>query len=155
MKTVIRHGVFETNSSSTHSIAIDTRDYEPIHVPLDNGVLKASCGEFGWEQEVYTDFYTKLSYVLTWAMRNFDENTSESEYRESDEFIKIEDVLREKIEGFERLEVESLRDYYPFGYIDHQSTDDGAGGVPAEAMDNLVDFLFNPKSILVTDNDNH
>lgn len=152
MKTVIRHGVFETNSSSTHSIAIDTRDYSPVTPHMDNGVLSATCGEFGWEQCVYTDFDTKLSYLLTWVFREYDKEISEDVYRDNDCFQEIERVLKENIAGFDKLVVNSTGDnYYAYGYIDHQSCPE----TPMDGMENIKDFLFNPKSILVTDNDNH
>ena len=47
--------------------------------------------------------------------------------------------------------------YYPWGYIDHQSIEgDGGAGEPAvESEGTLRNFIFNPKSSLETDNDNH
>ena len=119
-KTVIRHGVFETNSSSSHSISLnfDTVDEKVINYVetlLDNeGKLHVECGEFNWEQETHRDFNTKLSYIVTGLMN------------------KTEDV------------------YDPYGYIDHQSY-----SIFNDAFDSLEHYLFNPASILETDNDNH
>lgn len=50
-----RRGVFETNSSSTHSICISKA---PVEIP-DGAVIHFSPGDYGWEnsQETYTADY--------------------------------------------------------------------------------------------------
>jgi hypothetical protein len=65
MKKVIRKGVFETNSSSTHSITIADSGKLQNTLPITDGKIFVTCEEFGWEQEVHTDAYTKLSYLKT------------------------------------------------------------------------------------------
>ena len=49
MKKQIRQGVFETNSSSTHSMCIHPGNK---YVP-NMSKLKIETGEFGWEEETY------------------------------------------------------------------------------------------------------
>lgn len=59
MKVQIRRSVFETNSSSTHSISIIKKsnlDEFPDTVVFDNG-------EFGWEFEIYYDTTSKAEYL--------------------------------------------------------------------------------------------
>lgn len=65
MKTQIRQGVFETNSSSTHAISVASfypEDWnvsykvpEKVHFALDQ--------EFGWEIETYDDLDSKATYL--------------------------------------------------------------------------------------------
>ncbi len=69
---VIRKGVFETNSSSTHVISITGGECEnPDRLfPSEDGVYRIHPGEFGWEVRTYYDAVMKASYALTWAKQN-------------------------------------------------------------------------------------
>ena len=62
----IRKNVFETNSSSTHSLVVSNKersyDYE---LPVENGVLTIPFGEFGWGPDILVDPIDKLSYLIT------------------------------------------------------------------------------------------
>lgn len=148
MQRSIRVGVFETNSSSTHSICINEpcgMDY--VSLPVDeDGCCEVFPGEFGWEERTYRDATTKASYCLTHAKA-----------------IRRDETLVELLRGViqEQTGAKEVRftpidpddEYYAWGYIDHQSND-----VCDEAFystDNLRNFIFNPLSVLVTDNDNH
>lgn len=62
MKT-IRKSAFETNSSSTHSITIDSSYLGRCDVKD----LEIECDEFGWEFVKFNDFRTKASYFWTLA----------------------------------------------------------------------------------------
>ena len=140
---VIREGVFETNSSSTHSISISGGEYVAEKFPLDGGVCKVHSGEFGWEVATHYDAAMKASYCLTYAKSDGG--------RDADAQMLTE-VLHEAM----GCEVEFMRSgsaYHEWGYIDHQSDDVCA---PAfESKETLRDFIFNPVSFLHTDNDNH
>ena len=60
MKTQIRQGVFETNSSSVHSISIIKNDFKgslPKKFTIDND------GKFGWETCVYDGALRKAAYL--------------------------------------------------------------------------------------------
>lgn len=59
MKT-IRNNVFETNSSSTHTIVIPRNQKQKER--NNPQVLVATLGEYGWEYETYYDL---LSYIYT------------------------------------------------------------------------------------------
>ena len=65
MKIVTRHSVFETNSSSTHSIS--WAGASNIEIPIialdDQDRYFVSCGEFGWEEASYK--YSKAAYTHT------------------------------------------------------------------------------------------
>ena len=148
---VIRRAMFETNSSSTHSITID-RKWPPskmgkIHVEPD-GVCYVYPGEFGWGVEEFRDAAAKASYCYTFA------TTVAAEEEGKALLDRLAKLIREQTGCSEvkfcvlRREGEENR-----GYIDHQSKD-----VAREAFENdetLRDFIFNPDSILRIDNDNH
>jgi hypothetical protein len=140
----IRHSVFETNSSSSHSISIskETAVMQTLPVGAD-GVLRFSGGEFGWEFEHYSSAMSKAIYALTWA----------KQYGTKEDVAMLRKVLKEQT-GAKKVLFESVSDeYYPWGYIDHQSDD-----VCKEAFvdeETLRMFIFNPQSNFTTDNDNH
>ena len=58
----IRSLVFETNSSSMHSISITGNDN---YQKPKQSIIKGEFGEFGWGYDNLDTVYKKLSYVLT------------------------------------------------------------------------------------------
>jgi hypothetical protein len=66
MARKIRIGMFETNSSSCHSIVIGCKTPNQ-KLGDENGVITIEPDEFGWEIETYDDARTKASYCLTYA----------------------------------------------------------------------------------------
>lgn len=144
-KTRIRHGVFETNSSSTHSISLANTEKKfcSDSLPIDkDGGISIYPGEFGWEQERYYDAYTKASYALTYAFATG-----------SKEIVMLQEVIQEHT-GVKDVKLHlSEINYFPFGNIDHQSID--VCQKCFESKEVLKAFIFNPQSVLTTDNDNH
>ena len=66
MNRKIRKGVFETNSSSIHSLVISNEDREPSKFKLNkNGEIEIDFGQFGKDERIYTSQYDKLSYLIT------------------------------------------------------------------------------------------
>lgn len=172
---VTRHGVFETNSSSTHSITIDRGEWSRNHrthvLPKsDDGICRVFPGEFGCEVREYNDTATKASYVLTYIFEQrgvdalakkgndkYDHATDISK-KISEHLEMLRVVIAERVGR--RVEFVSLgkREYgdgdeEDWGYIDHQSVHVCVEAF--ESHDALRDFIFNSKSILRTDNDNH
>lgn len=133
MKT-IRKGVFETNSSSTHSISLELGlEWDTIE-PEKDGVIRFYGMDFGWEWRVYNDAYTKAEYCLA---------------------DKIgQEKIRQIVEDFTGCPVEFMFDEDDWGifYIDHQSC--GTAKEEFDSDDELRDFIFNKSSILFTGNDN-
>jgi len=141
----IRHNVFETNSSSTHSICISEYSdgiLDTLGVD-DDGVLHLEGGQFGWEIEDYYDPNTKANYCAI-------DTVNSPEKR--DMLVK---VLKDHTGAKEVSFDFSLDDYKHnnWSYIDHQSAGTSFEAFASEHT--LKMFIFNPKSWLHTDNDNH
>lgn len=69
MTTIIRHSVFETNSSSCHSLTIKKGILTDISVNpscFNNGALKSYLKRYDWNQVDLTTFDEKLDYCLTY-----------------------------------------------------------------------------------------
>jgi len=158
MNQVKRTGIFETNSSSTHSITIEGGEYIPDMLDITSwGTVVIYPGEFGWDECTYRDAITKASYALTWikCMESSYDATPKQVQTWSDMLKKV--ILDTDDQAKEVAFEKSTSKYHEWGYIDHQSIE-GDGGVGAEAFEsekNLRDFIFNRKSVLITDNDNH
>jgi hypothetical protein len=162
----IRKNIFETNSSSSHSISID---FDSPEADLLTSLEVNSKGEviiytrtFGWEVEDYYDAETKASYCWTWA----------NSYTDNKKYLTmLEKVIKEQT-GAESItfspkdasymdydEEDSDLDYedgaldIESGSIDHQSQDVCRKAFRSERS--LRRFIFSSKSLLHTDNDNH
>ena len=73
MQTIIRHGVFETNSSSFHSLCIKKGDSANIATPTDvhfdkDGVLTFELDCYGFGSYNLYDFNKKFSYLMTYIL---------------------------------------------------------------------------------------
>lgn len=78
MKTNIRNNIFETNSSSVHSLVLLNQelsepDFRELRINKD-GVIKIPLGYFGKEHKIYSSQKEKLSYILTFLWCYFGEN---------------------------------------------------------------------------------
>ena len=134
-KVLIRNGVFETNSSSCHSISISDETqpfvFDTIYPDLD-GKITIKGGEYG--RGVFTrhnDVKTKLSYALTSTLYGVDENM-------------LREIIQEQT-GCDNIELLVSEDYNSpyFSHIDHDSVDT----VP-RTKEELRNFIFNKNSWL-------
>lgn len=163
MKQQIRKGVFETNSSSTHTISI-SRKNNGVLDKLSNSTVEFVSGEFGWEFEVYNDTYSKASYLWTAIVKYY-----KDQYKIENIKNNIEKVLES--EGikciFEPYIVSKSSDgeytwynFESFAYIDHEYNlgEFLSGLFPNEGEEVneelLLSYLFNPNSYVETGNDN-
>lgn len=164
MKRKIRCGVWQTNSSSEHSVSISKKKMMNFALPeLDEEDYLVACfDEFGWEIRSYNSPMIKLSYALTMvAMVHSHEFYSEEEFYELDDFKMIEDVVKNKIsdcKGIQMAEHSFDNEFCGIdGYIDHQSYE--CYSCLQDFLNDyditLEDFIFNADVILQTDNDNH
>ncbi len=133
--TTTRHGVFETNSSSTHSITIDhsTQLFTSI-TPDANGVITLEGGQFGWEWERYADALTKANYCAVHALGSMALN---------------EQLARVICAHTGAVSVVVVADGSD---IDHQS--EGTAGEAFASDQTLKEFIFGQNSWLYTGNDN-
>lgn len=154
MKT-IRHSVFETNSSSTHSVSIDTSITSLLaSLPLDyQGRLVLDGGQFGWEIQQYNDALTKANYCAVAAKSDYPFFKGDRLVPMLVEVLKAQTGAKEVVFNFGDGE-----QYDNYAYIDHQSIESVSGGAAGSAFrdnETLRLFIFSPRSVLTTDNDNH
>jgi len=140
----IRRGVFETNSSSTHTITIVGGEYTPDVQSLlyDKNIVVLHGEEFGWGYEIIKDSLRKAEYVYTYIMDCVYDGDLKLLYLQMLKNV-LQSVLGENV----TIRLSTLGN----GYIDHQSAD-----IPQEALtseETLRDFIFNPKSLLILDSD--
>ena len=155
MKTMIRKGVFETNSSSSHSLSIDASVLAPELISKDvarRGVIEISTQDFGWEWYRYYGFVHKLTYLFTDILPY-------TEYGECVGLLTgdtLED-LPEPIQQIchlvkEKTGCDILLTQCAWASVDHDSR--GRGLALAQNEDNLKAMLFGANSFIETGNDN-
>lgn len=146
---VVRLGVFETNSSSTHSFTTENEGYE-----YEDGVeIKPDWeGEFGWNWDAWYTTEEKLAYICRCMLDN------DWMLKDTDEGIyKVLRPLQERLENlgvyFEIPTAEYLENHW--GYVDHGDEYYKSDIVDIlKTDDSLLSFLFNPKNGIDGGNDN-
>lgn len=149
----IRKGVFETNSSSTHSICV-AKDMDII-IPTH---LHLQFGEFGWEYDRLDCTVGKASYLYTGiqylgdktVMERYWNNLVQTLESKGVEVTREDPIYRESTYG------DTTYTYVDNGgYVDH-------GGELREFIedvmsneDKLLNYLFSPMSFILTGNDNN
>ena len=155
----IRKGVFETNSSSSHSIVMMKGDRPSKTIKgsnmVDGGwhVNKNGTMSFWFESDLefgrspfdlLTDWYGRLRYAI-------------ASFADSPEKIdELEQICQKRIAGFVKFEFREDSwghgDYH--GYVDHQSS-----GILEHAFNkynvSLENFIFNDRYIVVIDGDEY
>ena len=154
----IRKNVFETNSSSTHSLVISKkeRSYD-YHLPVEAGVLTIPFGEFGWGPELLIEPIEKLSYLVTDRLDMYDipeeikddEDAVQETIMESDEIRRIVEVVMSCCPNVKKVRFELSDSWNPFGYVDHQSQ-----GTTHDVDLSIEDLIFSNKVVIMIDNDN-
>lgn len=145
MKTQIRHSAFESNSSSSHSLTISNKGtFSTKDIPVlpnykgKNKVILLTGDEYGWGYESYNDALSKANYIATY-LHGCDKNSAKKEM-----FERV--LLKETGAAEVVYETDNA-------YIDHQSSD--VAGDAFESEKRLRHFIFNNRSELIIDNDNH
>ena len=141
----IRKGMFETNSSSTHTIVVADRNCEP------GNLVDFRIGEFGWEFERLDTIDEKASYLYTMAC----ELTGRDVYQDLYEVL-VKYGVECSCSVPAKFTKNSCGEYLDNGYVDHAS--DGDAKEFVERMLNhehaLIKYLFSDESFVVTGNDN-
>ena len=155
----IRRGVFETNSSSSHSIVMMKRDNPTATIEdsnmIDGGwnVDEHGIMDFWYEHdlefgrspfEFLTDWYGRLRYCIATYCNN-DEKIDE-----------LRNICAKRVAGFVdfkfRKDKWDNKDYR--GYIDHQSYGTLEAAL-SEFNVSLEEFIFNDRFVIVIDGDEY
>ena len=157
MKKQIRQRVFETNSSSTHSICI-ARNPVLSEIPSS---LNFKFGSFGWEVDKLTSIKEKASYLYT-CISYLDDI---DKIKECLQFITnslieygVEDIYFDNFELSPFCNGINNVDIYicpgDEGYVDHGR--EAIDFVEAVCSDKhkLINYLFSEQSFILTGNDN-
>jgi hypothetical protein len=160
----VRRSVFETNSSSTHSVSIrkgDVRDSYLTVNPDDNKV-HVELGEYGWGYESLRSQSERLSYLCTMLMMTEARSIKAIEdIFETDGFKQINNLIAEKCncDGIYLDDEIQIKDWGIDinGYIDHQSCEDYSNiqDFLNEYNTDIENFIFNDGVTVIIDNDNH
>ena len=153
----IRKSVFETNSSSTHSIVVETgkkiqgtsREFMTPYARYENGILKLSeDNSFGWGWEVLTDWTDKFAYAV--AELRFRTDELEDLLNKVKEHLMCAEIIIP-----ERTLWNNPKQTEPdYGYIDHQSQGTLLDFM-AQTGTSVIEFIFNDRYAVVLDNDNN
>lgn len=155
MTIKIRRNVFETNSSSTHSLTMSAKDV--VLPPFDKAVLREGVfrvlrATYGWEFYRYYTAANKMSYLLTQLMNN------KTLAPLSD--VELTRLLREDYPGLDKL-CRVVEDFTGVEvlFVDSEGYVDGDSfGVGLELLsapdEELRNFLFDMNAYVETSNDN-
>lgn len=139
---IIRNGIFETNSSSTHVIAIaKENDFD-----LPNKKIRFAFGTYEWAKNLYTTYREKGDYLITAIYSN---PGKKEEWLE-----KLAELFRknEIKYHFPEPHIHSSGEYK--GSIDHVSELYPLIDILLANEYMLFRFLFNNDSYITTSNDN-
>lgn len=168
----IRRKIFETNSSSSHSLTISNKgELEDFNLPLnENGEVLMTFGEFGWGEDSCVNQYEKLQYLLTMVketeLEKLDVNKNSNPYElfyNLDGFKAINKVIKQYCNGVIIAENElSIKPYNEGhyisseGYIDHESCEDYSSleDFLSYIGIGIKEFIFNSKYEMKISNDN-
>jgi len=172
----VRKSVFETNSSSCHSVSVSNKKLRKNGLIIDRDTNKIITwfGDFDWDFRKITDSETKLSYLMTMLVETeFNKCKKAKEFYQLNGYRKIENALCEycNCDGIRivnpELSVEKGKNPYSeteevcyfhnhSGYIDHQSCEN------YKTIDDflnqyhltILEFIFGDGVDLIIDNDN-
>ena len=150
MKHQKRNSVFETNSSSVHSLTIDSNGRRPNKIKMKDGYLQTKFGVFGCDGR-FTTQQEKLSYLATaiWYITGHWDSDLTDMY-ESYSWGLLEDAVKEYLPECKGVRVVwnnkiDLYDDEKAPYIDHQSVPnyDSDCIIDLYDKDAVIDFIWN------------
>ena len=162
----IREKVWETNSSSSHTVTVRGKEMISKYVFGKSDYLPVYLGEYGWNSDPCDEFMSKLEYAMCMVLmteypnfgyweRGFTVNQTVLE--SLDGYQLLLNAVRTQFPDCKEIVIKKNDGYYPYGYIDHQS---------CEGYSSLRDFLedwnltaerylFDYGVVVHIDNDNH
>lgn len=119
----IREGIFETNSSSTHALAL-AKEADYMNHP---NVVYFEQGDFGWDDAEVSPADYLYTYILTQVEGWYDETVAAEEIIDNYYIRQIDSLLgkfgiRCVFDGYEVDRYSGPRCVKITGYIDHQSS---------------------------------
>ena len=161
-KYTIREGVWETNSSSVHSITINPRGLRKCNLkPQADGYIHIPLRYFGKDEHTYKSQKDKLSYLLTcvayMASCGYGDGDYER-YYDDYHFKCVEDAIRHYIESSDSdYTILGIKvDHLDKAELDHQSIPEyGEFPIDVNIWDekSIQNFVFNSYVYLHTDCD--
>ncbi len=172
----IRQGLFETNSSSQHTLVVTDRSFDADHKYLDKylvtdskGRIHFSLDEYGWEQYWIRGIYEKIAYALTYAFymhlpmssakatdiaNDIWNGTATDDYEDLTELFEF--IKRHLMYEYDSIVISGAED----AYIDHQSYFGSLSSFLSSAVSEnnapitLEEYVFNSDVMLRISNDN-
>lgn len=164
---IIRGNVFETNSSSLHTLCLVPKGEDKINIPnLKGQTITVSFGKFGWFGDC-NNWEEKFAYLVQliwcylpynvdadiWCPNNQKEwKAAVRQITETDDYKRLEEIVKDAT-GAEEIE------WIGNGYIDHQSyenyksLDEWLDSKRLNDDAKIQDFIFG-KSFIKISNDN-
>lgn len=164
MKTNIRGSIFETNSSSVHSLVLLNQelsepDFRELRINKD-GVIKIPLGYFGKEHKIYSSQKEKISYILTFLWCYFGEDIEWFTDKNRNYYWQdIKDEIIFYINKFSPniLCTDIIPVYPKKGLVgfDHQTYPDYLDDCLVDLYNpkKVVEFIFNKNIVLETNSD--
>jgi hypothetical protein len=154
MRTQIRNAVFETNSSSSHSVTVAADELVDHVVPkelLRGGVIRAQMADhYGWEWHRFYEPGSKIAYLVTqvagWKAFGTAGKDITAVLRRDERVSRMLDMVERRT----GCRVEIIGANSPG--IDHDSVGVGIDLLGDE--DEFLRFIFSPGSFIETGNDN-
>ena len=157
----IRENIFETNSSSAHSIVLrqkynensvekNLKVFNEIISKNNNTYVLDKEGQYSCNFRYIHTWREKLKYAILFYHIHHDENERIINIDENDEYVLSK--LKE-VSNIESISYVDKKEFYEESYIDHASVMELDHFLNYKKVD-LVDFIFNDKYALITDNDN-
>lgn len=135
----IRNGVFETNSSSCHSICIQKKEANI------GDYIVFRFGEYGWEEDIVGD---TASYLYTLIMNTYDQT------KKQERLDQLKTILDTHNIEYVFEEPGKANGYFECGYVDHDSEAEDFVEAVLTNEDLLFRYLFGADSCIYTGNDN-
>ena len=151
----LRSNVFETNSSSCHSLVIDKKsDYDTIP---NNGISELEGGQFGWGYKELTIPIERLNYVavIIYILKDIVKPFKSIDYNTC--LKNFESVVYKQTGATKLIYNFSTSDYKHsnYSYIDHQSCDSEGRFKFLLDPEKIRNLIFRNSSIIIIDNDQH
>ena len=153
---VIRKSVFETNSSSAHTLCLTTDCRAKLDLNIKDDVLTVELGGYGQEQRRLTTPQEKLNYIFTLAFYWYSEKYFIDDDKDlDDELQKIYKIPEYELFVFWLVDTLNLKQVkYRLSedgvYVDHQSCYEE---VVKYYTTNWLNIISNPNVIIVIRSD--